>query len=95
MLFGIGLASWRSSYQLALVILIVVLTAAKPVLISGQHLMDRLNRQEYVLTNNHLNALEYLRTQTPQNSIVLIDRHLTWENLEYQMRFLAKEDFSC
>jgi len=74
-------------------VLIVALTVTKPLLISAQHLMDRLKGQEYILTNNHLDALEYLRMQTPQGSIVLIDRHLTWENLEYQMRFLSERRF--
>lgn len=85
----------RLNSRIAVIFLIVVilLTGLKTVLLSYRNMENIVRGQTYLISKHQLQAVNFLRTKTPRDSIVLIDRHLTWENLEYQMRFLSERNF--
>lgn len=77
----------------ASIALILMLTLWKPVLLTARCIYNVMSTKTYFLTNGHLAAAEFLRTKTHPGSIILVDRFMTLENLDYQFRFLSERRF--
>lgn len=90
--FWIGKLTTKLKY--IAIFFIVLLTVPKIANVGMQQITLLLNNKSYVIDNNQLQALNYLKTKTSQSAIVLVD-NLTnsnneWKgNYSYYISFLA------